>query len=81
MSGSKTFDIKAVIDSAMPLFKDKGYAGTSLSDLEKATKLNKSSELSVMCVPNPYLSVVKRSRSIFAGHEHQTAAPIVPLNI
>lgn len=43
MSGSKTFDIKAVIDSAMPLFKDKGYAGTSLSDLEKATKLNKSS--------------------------------------
>lgn len=43
MSGSKQFNTDDAIDSAMTLFKDKGYAGTSLSDLEKATKLNKSS--------------------------------------
>ena len=43
MSGNKQFDTDAAIDSAMPLFKDKGFSGTSLSDLEKSTKLNKSS--------------------------------------
>lgn len=43
MSGNKQFDTEVAIDSAMTLFKDKGFAGTSLSDLEKATKLNKSS--------------------------------------
>ena len=43
MSGNKQFNTDAAIDSAISLFKDKGFSGTSLSDLEKATKLNKSS--------------------------------------
>lgn len=43
MSGNKQFDTDAAIDSAISLFKDKGFSGTSISDLEKATKLNKSS--------------------------------------
>lgn len=43
MSGNKQFNTDDAVDSAMRLFKDKGYAGTSLSELEKATNLNKSS--------------------------------------
>jgi len=43
MSGNKQFDKDVAIDSAMTLFKDKGFSGTSLSELEKETKLNKSS--------------------------------------
>ena len=43
MSGNKQFNTDTAIDSAMTIFKDKGFSGTSLSDLEKATKLNKSS--------------------------------------
>ena len=52
-----------------------------LANLLAVTKENKSIELSVICVPNPYLSVVNRSRRIIAGQEHQTAEPITPLKI
>lgn len=43
MSGRKQFDESDVLDRAMRVFWEKGYKGTSLSDLESAMGLNKSS--------------------------------------
>lgn len=43
MSGKKQFDEEKVLESAMRIFWEKGYSATSLSDLESATGLNKSS--------------------------------------
>ena len=43
MSGRKKFDEINVLDAAMKEFWCKGYEATSLSDLETATGLNKSS--------------------------------------
>lgn len=42
MGRTKTFNRSDVLDSAIQLFWKKGYADTSLSDLEKATGVNKS---------------------------------------
>lgn len=42
MGRTKAFDRNEVLDSAIQLFWKKGYADTSLSDLEKATGVNKS---------------------------------------
>lgn len=42
MGRTKNFDRIDVLDSAIQLFWKKGYADTSLSDLEKATGVNKS---------------------------------------
>ena len=42
MGRSKTFIREDVLDRAIQLFWKKGYADTSLSDLEKATGVNKS---------------------------------------
>ncbi|WHI45349.1 TetR/AcrR family transcriptional regulator [Microbulbifer sp. TRSA001] len=43
MSGRKQFDEVEVLDKAMLVFWEKGYKATSLSDLESAMGLNKSS--------------------------------------
>ncbi|WP_444902575.1 TetR/AcrR family transcriptional regulator [Microbulbifer sp. SSSA007] len=43
MSGRKQFIESEVLDKAMRVFWEKGYKGTSLSDLESAMGLNKSS--------------------------------------
>lgn len=43
MSGRKQFDEAGALDAAMRVFWLKGYSGTSMSDLEAATGLNKSS--------------------------------------
>ncbi|MBL4567935.1 MAG: TetR/AcrR family transcriptional regulator [Porticoccus sp.] len=43
MSGRKQFNEDYVLDAAMKVFWDQGYKATSLSDLEAATGLNKSS--------------------------------------
>jgi AcrR family transcriptional regulator len=42
MGRQKGFDRNEVLDAAIQLFWKKGYADTSLSDLEKATGVNKS---------------------------------------
>lgn len=42
MGRNKTFIREEVLDSAIQLFWERGYADTSLSDLEKATGVNKS---------------------------------------
>ena len=42
MGRLKAFDRNDVLDAAIQLFWKKGYADTSLSDLEKATGVNKS---------------------------------------
>jgi AcrR family transcriptional regulator len=42
MGRIKTFVREEVLDSAIQLFWEKGFADTSLSDLEKATGVNKS---------------------------------------
>jgi TetR/AcrR family transcriptional repressor of nem operon len=43
MVGAKQFDHDAVVDRAMILFWQKGYGGTSIDDLEKATRLHRGS--------------------------------------
>ena len=43
MVGVKQFDHDAVVDRAMILFWQKGYGGTSIDDLEKATRLRRGS--------------------------------------
>jgi len=43
MSGKKQFDETVVLDSAMKVFWQSGFEGTSLAQLEAATGLNKSS--------------------------------------
>ena len=42
MGRTKNFDRNEVLDSAIQVFWKKGYSDTSLSDLEKATGVNKS---------------------------------------
>jgi TetR/AcrR family transcriptional regulator, transcriptional repressor for nem operon len=41
--GTRQFDHDAVVDRAMMLFWRKGYGGTSIDDLEKATRLRRGS--------------------------------------
>jgi len=43
MVGTKQFDHDAVVERAMMLFWRKGYSGTSIHDLEKATRLRRGS--------------------------------------
>jgi AcrR family transcriptional regulator len=43
MAGIRQFDHDAVVDRAMMLFWRAGYAGTSIEDLEKATRLGRGS--------------------------------------
>ena len=43
MAGTKQFDHGMVVDRAMMLFWRKGYGGTSIQDLEKATRLHRGS--------------------------------------
>jgi AcrR family transcriptional regulator len=43
MGRSQAFDTTTVVQAARDLFWDKGYDGVSLSDLERATGLNRSS--------------------------------------
>jgi TetR/AcrR family transcriptional repressor of nem operon len=43
MAGTKQFDHGTVVDRAMMLFWRKGYGGTSIQDLEKATRLRRGS--------------------------------------
>lgn len=41
MPRNKSFNLDKIIEIAMSLFRKKGYSNTSLTDLEKATKLNR----------------------------------------
>src|SRR6266852_4369991 len=43
MAGTKQFDHDTVVDRAMMLFWRMGYGGTSIQDLEKATRLRRGS--------------------------------------
>lgn len=43
MSGQKQFKVADALDASLKLFLNKGYAGTSLAELELSTGLNKSS--------------------------------------
>jgi len=43
MAGTKQFDHDTVVDRAMMLFWRMGYGGTSIQDLEKATRLHRGS--------------------------------------
>jgi TetR/AcrR family transcriptional repressor of nem operon len=43
MAGVKQFDQDAVVERAMMLFWRRGYGGTSIQDLEKATRLRRGS--------------------------------------
>src|SRR5262249_36617440 len=43
MVGTRQFDHDAVVDRAMMMFWRKGYGGTSIDDLEKATRLRRGS--------------------------------------
>jgi TetR/AcrR family transcriptional regulator, transcriptional repressor for nem operon len=43
MVGAKQFDHDTVVDRAMTLFWRRGYGGTSIHDLEKATRLRRGS--------------------------------------
>jgi len=43
MVGTKQFDHDAVVDRAMMMFWRRGYGGTSIQDLEKATRLRRGS--------------------------------------
>lgn len=43
MSGKKQFDEHQALDAAMRVFWQKGFAATSMAELENATSLNKSS--------------------------------------
>ena len=43
MSGRKQFDQDKALRAAMTLFRNHGYAGSSMADIEKATGLKKSS--------------------------------------
>jgi len=43
MVGTKQFDHDAVVDRAMMMFWRRGYGGTSIQDLEKATRLHRGS--------------------------------------
>ncbi|MBW4706359.1 TetR/AcrR family transcriptional regulator [Roseobacter sp. YSTF-M11] len=43
MVGVKTFDTEEALTTIMEVFREKGYAGTSLGDLEKATGLPRTS--------------------------------------
>ncbi|RJG36132.1 TetR/AcrR family transcriptional regulator [Motilimonas pumila] len=43
MSGKKQFNEQQALDAAMRVFWEKGFAATSMAELEAATKLNKSS--------------------------------------
>jgi AcrR family transcriptional regulator len=43
MPGTRQFDHDTVVDRAMMVFWRKGYAGTSIDDLEKATRLRRGS--------------------------------------
>ncbi|NHN32801.1 TetR/AcrR family transcriptional regulator [Paenibacillus agricola] len=39
----RAFDIKRALESALEIFRQKGYEGTTLSDLTEAMKINRSS--------------------------------------
>ena len=43
MVGARQFDHDTVVDRAMMVFWRKGYGGTSIDDLEKATRLRRGS--------------------------------------
>lgn len=43
MAGKKSFDLSVATAKIYEVFREKGYEGTSIADLEKATGLNRSS--------------------------------------
>lgn len=43
MAGKKSFDPNEAASAILEVFREKGFAGTSVADLEKATGLNRSS--------------------------------------
>jgi TetR/AcrR family transcriptional repressor of nem operon len=43
MSGARKFDTEVALDRAMELFREKGFAGTSMADIEKVTGLGRGS--------------------------------------
>ncbi len=43
MTGARKFDTEVALDQAMELFRVKGFAGTSMQDIEKATGLGRGS--------------------------------------
>lgn len=43
MAGKKSFSLNEAASAILEVFREKGFAGTSITDLEKATGLNRSS--------------------------------------
>jgi TetR/AcrR family transcriptional repressor of nem operon len=43
MSGARKFDTEVALDRAMELFRQKGFAGTSMQDIEQVTGLGRGS--------------------------------------
>lgn len=77
MGRTKTFVREEVLDKAIQLFWEKGFADTSLSDLEKATGVNKSGLYSEFKDKDDlYTEAIKRYREIHPANSILTAEPL-----
>lgn len=71
MGRTKTFVREEVLDKAIQLFWEKGFADTSLSDLEKATGVNKSGLYSEFKDKDDiYTEALKRYRDSSPSYAH-----------
>lgn len=82
MGRIKNFNREDVLDSAIQLFWKKGYADTSLSDLEKATGVNKSGLYSEFKDKDDiFLESLKRYRDISPAYDILNTSPLGWKNI
>lgn len=82
MGRLKNFNREDVLDEAIQLFWKKGYADTSLSDLEKATGVNKSGLYSEFKDKDDiFIESLKRYRESHPGYKQLLVEPLGWKNI
>jgi AcrR family transcriptional regulator len=82
MGRTKTFVREDVLDAATQIFWEKGFADTSLSDLEKATGVNKSGLYSEFKDKEDiYFECLKRYRNVHPSYQILSTSPMGWTNI